>query len=282
MIINDSKRLVFVHIPKCAGTTVRNAIQNYDETGGRFTLRVDYHDILGRIDYVHIPLFILRQYFSDEYRKVVDYNSYAIVRDPYSRFASSFSQYLRRSGSGEIQSQTMSDIKTGVDKAIGVLQRHVAPQAYLPYEYIHFQRQIDFLYDQDVRIIKNIYDTSEVVEILADLNGRLGEAFDKSRVGLLPNVPKANEGLVYRSAWIGKLMELSLPLVKIVKKSRFKRVIKASAHRLLYVPRDEKLKNVFGSQYAREFVDMYYAADIALYNAVSSSKSRKRRPNSGV
>jgi hypothetical protein len=88
MIISDRHHFVFAHIPKCAGTSVRDALQHLDDRDGFYTGRVDQHPTLGLLDYVHIPLFNLRDHFRSEFEKAGDYWSFAVVRDPFGRFPS--------------------------------------------------------------------------------------------------------------------------------------------------------------------------------------------------
>jgi hypothetical protein len=59
MIVSDRHRFVFIHIPKCAGTSVRNVLEGFDETGGRFNTRIADDPKFGRLDYTHLPLSIM-------------------------------------------------------------------------------------------------------------------------------------------------------------------------------------------------------------------------------
>ncbi len=80
MIISDKHQFAFVHIPKCAGTSLRSILQHFDDRGSKFTGRVDHHTELGELDYVHIPLFALREHFRPEFEAVQQYWSFAVVR----------------------------------------------------------------------------------------------------------------------------------------------------------------------------------------------------------
>ena len=64
LIISDRFGFAFVHIPKCAGSTVREQIRRIDpecfEMAGR-----RMHPDLGKIDAMHLPLDILRDHFPE-------------------------------------------------------------------------------------------------------------------------------------------------------------------------------------------------------------------------
>lgn len=49
MIIDDRHRFVFVHIPKCAGTSVRQVLKQFDSYEGRWANAKREHPELGRL-----------------------------------------------------------------------------------------------------------------------------------------------------------------------------------------------------------------------------------------
>lgn len=92
MIISDTYRFAFIHIPKCAGTTVRQYFDKYDQKAIESGLKS--HPEFGVFDYNHIPLHVLHYFFLTEYEKVRAYYSFAILRDPFARFPSSVNMRL--------------------------------------------------------------------------------------------------------------------------------------------------------------------------------------------
>jgi len=115
MIISDRHKFVFIHIPKCAGLYIRSKLETYDDTDGAFSSRVEPHPELGVLDYVHIPLFTLRDYFPQEYAKVAEYWSFSVVRDPYKRFPSSLTQLFRMYADERIEEKSTREIRAKVD-----------------------------------------------------------------------------------------------------------------------------------------------------------------------
>ena len=51
MILSDRYRFVFIHVPKCAGTSVRAAVAPYHDADSRFLKGVELHPDLGEIDF---------------------------------------------------------------------------------------------------------------------------------------------------------------------------------------------------------------------------------------
>lgn len=269
MIINDTHKFVFIHIPKCAGTSVRHFLQPYDQMDGAHTARVADHPDLGRIDYVHIPLFVLREHFPAEHAKVLGYHSYAVIRDPYARFRSSLSQHLRKYSGHEISRMKPKAVQNAVDSALRLLRDHQAPKSYLPHQYIHFQRQIDFIYDQDKRLVEHIYSTRQIDRMLEHISAATGIRL--AHPGN-PAEVKANETRFYRNTWIRVLVESSKPVLKaVLREERWESLKQATQHRV-FTSSDRRLQAIFDSDHVRDFIADYYQDDIDLFETVHQSE----------
>jgi hypothetical protein len=256
---------------------VRSRLQKFDETHGFFTSRIDEHPELGIIDYVHIPLFILRKHFPNEFQKVCSYNSYAVMRDPYARFPSSFSQYLKKQH-GPIQNLSKAVIVEEIDKTIKFLQKYSDKQAYLPHQYIHFQGQVDFIYDGSKRLVDHVYDTSKISDMLTDIGNFLGVSLEDLNTG---SSSKANQSLVYRNSLLKVFAESIKPMLKQVLKTEQRARIRNFAKDIFYIPRDKRLGDIFDSRYIHDFISTYYAEDIKLYKAIrlnDASRNNMKNP----
>lgn len=93
MIISPRHGFVFVHVPKCAGTSVRTQIATCDSAHVALA-QTGMHPVLGHIDYGHIPLSQLREHFPTHYDYLERLDAFAVIRDPLSRFGSSLRQLL--------------------------------------------------------------------------------------------------------------------------------------------------------------------------------------------
>jgi hypothetical protein len=153
MIISDQHRFVFVHIPKCAGVSVKRALRPIDDSEGGFS-RIGEHPVLGRIHFAHIPLDDLADNFPDVYAKFDRYRSVAIVRDPADRFISAIFQRLREF-KGLQQSQiTPEVVETEVRHVMGHL---TSEPGRLSLEYVHFNRQSDYIFRDGARVVKSVF-----------------------------------------------------------------------------------------------------------------------------
>ena len=269
MIINDAYKFVFIHIPKCAGTTVRSKLQTLDQTGGAFTSRVDEHPELGTIDYVHIPLFILRQHFESEYVKIMDYNTFAVVRDPFSRFLSSFSQYLKRKGKGPIRRIAKDDILREIDNVINYLSALPNDQHYLSWEYTHFQRQVDYIFDDKKIVIKNIYNISDIKLMFDDLCKSCELHLDSNKTR---GKSVTNQMVVYRYGLLRLLVERLRPVISPLLNTHTKRKIEQFFWGMFYISGREEMSDILEKQYIQNFIKKYYASDIEFYEGLSINK----------
>ncbi|MAY25778.1 MAG: hypothetical protein CMK02_05710 [Polycyclovorans sp.] len=273
MIISDRHHFVFAHIPKCAGTSVRNALQHLDDRDGFYTGRVDQHPTLGLLDYVHIPLFTLRDHFRSEFEKAGDYWSFAVVRDPFGRFPSSVSQRFKMYGAGAIQNQTTEKIKAEIEHSIKFLLRQPRHQYQLPAEYIHFQKQVDYVYLDGVQIVDSLYLVDEVDRLLQDVSARTELDSLVREGGSEPRL--ANRSMVYRNEALRRLVEITRPFARII----YRAVPKSAQQRLqsmIYVPRNSRLESLFSSEYVTDFIKDYYREDLALFDDVREARIKKR------
>jgi hypothetical protein len=267
MIINKKNQFVFVHIPKCGGTSVRNTLQSFDSCNGRFHERIGIHEELGQLDYTHIPLFTLREYFPDEFEAVRDYHSFAVMRNPFSRFASSVSQYLKmykpihKCSAGEIQAVTKNTINH-----LSKLPRN---KHQLSSQYIHFQKQFDYIELDGERIIDNIYTLNKINELLLDVGRHvrqnLVDPADKR------NGASENRSFVFRNDHLRNTIEAARPVTNRLGKM-LPEAFKKQIRNLTYVPRDQRTKALFTASHVKEFIKDYYADDIALYSHVSQQE----------
>lgn len=220
------------------------------------------------IDYVHIPLFILRQHFPTEYEKISRYFSIAVVRDPFRRFPSSFSQYLKKSMSGRIEDLSIKELQRSVDTVIDkLLTLDDDTTAYLPYRFIHFQRQMDYVFDQGEQLISKLYDVSQIDKLFRDVDQRLGMGGREGEP--LGPTQKANESIVYRNNLVALATKVVTPVLRVLlPTSAARNQFRDSVKSLVYVPRDKRFRDVFESAHVRDFVQSYYSGDIKLVESV--------------
>ena len=158
MIICDQQAFAFVHIPKCAGTSVRRGLRAIDSTGGAFFDIAD-HPAMGRVHLAHLTLADLAAHYPDALDKVRRYRSMAIVRDPLDRFQSAIFQRLR-----EFKRIPQSAITPAMVEAegAGVLATLDRAPGRLDLEHVHFNRQADFIELDGARVVRDVFALSEM------------------------------------------------------------------------------------------------------------------------
>lgn len=93
MIISHQHRFVFLHNPKAAGTSVREALARLDSYEGRFW-GVRYTRA-GLVDLAHMPAATLVSLYPELLPVLRDYTVFAFTRAPVPRFVSAFNEQLR-------------------------------------------------------------------------------------------------------------------------------------------------------------------------------------------
>ena len=261
MIIDDQHKFVFVHIPKCAGTTIRQALQQFDSTHGRFAHAHGNLPGVGRIDMGHIPLCRLKDYFPEEYKKVKQYFSVAVVREPYTRFCSSLYQHLAMYGERPVKTLTRIHFKNALDNTIKYLDKN-KNEACLNYNYIHFQRQNSYVFDNGERLINRLYSTLSLDRMFEDISEQVGK-----KLKLIEN-KHFGQAVVYKSsiARLGAtfLSPFYTPKVQIILPQQVKNQIKKAFYNR---PKD-KFDDILNAEIVYDFVSDYYAEDVELYQKI--------------
>lgn len=263
MIISDRNKFVFIHIPKCAGTSVRSRIEHLDDRHGAYSSRLDEHPELGLLNYVHIPLSTLRDHFPDEYECVESYRSMAVMRDPSARFVSSVSQYCNRYSGVEMRNHNIKSLRRQVDWLIDEIEEQevLYPGGRLPAKLIHFQRQHHFTHLDGVQVIQNIVDVSHVDKVLMDL---LGASEPRGNTEV-----KANESRVYRNESLKILASGVKAVAPGLHRTLSPRMSAWVAERI-HAPLKDQFAAVFEDVKVRDFIARYYDFDEILLNEITS------------
>lgn len=97
MLVNHTKRYIFIHVPKCGGTTVQETLLKHSIFAGEEFTMYEFHTSL---------LCDVAQGYIDQ-----GYKAFTFVRDPYTRFASAWHQV-----------QFMTDVYKGPDDIVDQLR----------------------------------------------------------------------------------------------------------------------------------------------------------------
>lgn len=150
-------RLFFVHVPKCAGVSIRKALDahasasyapmaaDFDVTEAEMRQAIEIgggldHPAMGRVHPAHIPLPLIRAHLPQTWAALTAAHSFCMVRAPRSRFISALMQRLTEfKGAGAIR----ADDPVVAEEAKRVCDWLAARQSFADVEYTHFTRQID-------------------------------------------------------------------------------------------------------------------------------------------
>ena len=258
MIIIDKKKFAYIHIPKVAGTVIRELLSEHaDENINRGIIKK--HPDLGFMDYNHIPIFVLKDYFPTEFNELSKYKIFSMMRDPSNRFPSSVAQYISMYEGIPIENARLIDYKNATDKCIKYLKNYIDKQHYLGAKHIHFQPQYDYLFYDNKRfvdVLLKIQDIEEMVDkISAYLNIRLSAPENK------------NQTKEYKNSFFKNLLSTNDNVTnyfKIILPANIKDYLRP----IIYRGSVNRFDDVAKSEYVKDFVGEYYKKDIALYETL--------------
>lgn len=270
MIISHEAKFVFVHIPKCAGTFLRQSLSILDSYDGRFTARIDLHPELGMLDYVHIPLFVLEEYFSEEFDCLINYQSVAVIRDPVVRFRSSVSQYLDKQTNTPLRRHSQKSLGKAIDGLFKKLRSADSASRLMPHDLIHFQRQVDYVFFEGRQVITHLYPLHSCDQIM--IHPAL-EGFGVMELMGGRGAPVVlNDARVYRNNFV-RLLARSLNSLSPNLAPLFPSFLKGEIRRRLFTQRDAIFGEVFDDQTVTDFISEFYRDDLALWASLEQQNA---------
>jgi len=90
VIISDSNKFIFIHNPKCAGTTIRKSLNDFDTRGNYFWMHDEIHNL--KVDKAHLTLPVLKAKHPNVISDMQDYFVFGLVRNPLERVVSAFNE----------------------------------------------------------------------------------------------------------------------------------------------------------------------------------------------
>lgn len=253
MIISDRFGFAFVHIPKCAGSTVREQLERLDPDCFQLSGRSS-HPELGKIDVMHLPLDVLRDHFPDVFARLRATHSYALTRDPFDRFRSSASEYLKTYHNKRLSEFGEAELTSALDEIMAALS---ARPALLPLRYVHFTPQERYVRLDGEEVISQRYALEDMAGFFADLGRRTGADLDPGA--------RANQDFAFRFRGSERLLWRANQALKDVLPYAAYQGVKRRVKPLLVREKPPAVEDVFTSPAIRGFVRDFYAADIALH-----------------
>lgn len=255
MIISPRHGFVFVHVPKCAGTSVRVQISACDpdpitmgETG--------VHPVLGTIDYGHVPLTLLRQHFPENYAWLERLPAFAVIRDPLTRFGSSLRQMLWRY---EQTPMTLIPPEVLRSRTLEILEALTTELDAPSHKFIFFARQRDFIYDGETRRVDHLVPIEHVGAFIDYIGAKTGTAMNAEQ--------RSNQNIDLKTKWIGPVAFAVNGFLRERLPVGLHSRLKDGALRVLASRKSAaEQSGILEMPEVRRFVDAHYAADQALYD----------------
>lgn len=270
----DSK-LLFIHIPKAAGSSVKRVMKdwsrvpeaemgadiNVDLTGRLLEEFHGYveHPTVGSVNYAHIPLPVIREHFPATYKLMQDAECFAILRDPKKRFISAVSQHLREFhdvGATHVTAEMISTMARDLVEKVKGQDLIVSP------ELMHFARQSSYIEDPGHDLPVKVFAIERLDLLKAYLASKTGHDINFEKKNATVRPASGFGGLHKSLAKVGKLVPGK------VRNTVFKQMLKTPLYSKSWKSSDIKLDDEILT-----FIDGYYARDFELHKAAMASEA---------
>lgn len=145
MVISDTKRFIFLHNPKVAGTALRRTlISRYDTRNNFFWGVAEGATLNRRIDKAHMSLSDLRVVFPGDFALLDDYFVFVFVRKPVERYISSFFEFvIHHKKNIQLNNCTADEILSLINDFTQTIDEHKIRYGI---QYRHFMPQHEIIY----------------------------------------------------------------------------------------------------------------------------------------
>lgn len=253
MIINKAHDFGFVHIPKCAGSTIRQQLRAQDDLKEKFYYSITLPG-LGRINGNHVRLPVLEAYFPDDLEALRAVTSYAITREPMERFLSGVSQYLRARGDepAELSENELQRVTAEI------IQRLTADATKDDFDLTVFFPQVDYVFLNGERVVNHLYTMENIDQLFDAIETRHNLTLLRDKVWnptVTYKIPQMSGGLKR----LKDVAQRYLPMKAYV-------ALRELGIRTLTTKGVPKLHDTLSSDaQVRAFVSEHYAQDAQLY-----------------
>jgi len=258
-IVCDDKRFIFVHIPKCAGSIVSKELASLVVWDTWFVGRPLYdHPEAGRQMRAHLPLQVLRKYYPETFRKYANYETYAVLRDPESRFVSAGAEHVRAFRERDFFQISDAELKGTIDD---VMRQMEQTPVFTPVDYGHFTRQIDYVDFEGRRMVRNLYRTETLDQLIDDLSTVHDLPLRKAQ-------PRRNVRTGYKSRGAKVVMLVGGAISQAILPERAYQSLRGWARKKTTLTARSRLDVIFHSAAVRDFVRAFYADDHQLWESI--------------
>lgn len=255
MLLSEELKFAFIHVPKCGGTSLR---QYFRAMPG---IHNPLAEIRGQIPFPtdpnHVQMAVLRDHAPDLLDRIAACTSYAVLRDPVSRFPSALAQHCKMFREQGMDEMSLSDLRRVTDEAIAHLQ---SGEVVRDRRYIHFERQTAFTHLDGVQVVTRLFRLDNQAGLADDVAETTGYR--------APALNESNQSASFRNATLERI-RLGFPQpVKRVLRDHLPLGLKKSINRMFFRPNlTEDRRATILTPETRAFIAEHYAADFKAYDA---------------
>lgn len=247
---------------------MRHQLQPLNEAHERFG-GWRFHEEIGWFDAQHTPLERLRHYFPEDFQVLAALDTFAVCRDPVSRFISALAQRLREFRGRAVETLGPSEIRREMDEVIEHLE---VATPFPSIEFVHFTRQSDFIELDGRRFVSLLHPIERLHRMLAELEERTGYRLDPSYHGNVSQRPR----VASIDASLRGLAGLSRSLLPA---RLYRRLRDKARGRLMTTTNDALSTTVLGYDDAMEFIEQFYAKDFRIHREALASPEAMEEGN---
>jgi hypothetical protein len=152
MIVSDPHKFVFIHNPKTAGMSIRNAIFQFDR-------RNKYSDE----KLMHLTMEQVHQQFPEVIEKMKEYYTFMLVRNPFTRCISSFSFHSPSVYKKYCETGNLEEYRNRFEQILDLM----TPESLSEWYFHPFIRQVDMAYYNGVTYVDDFFKFEELPECLS-------------------------------------------------------------------------------------------------------------------
>ncbi|MEM7508237.1 MAG: sulfotransferase family 2 domain-containing protein [Pseudomonadota bacterium] len=265
MIINAAHDFGFVHIPKCAGSTIRQQLRGMDDLDERFFRSLEHPD-LGKINANHLPLDILDRFYPEDLSALRSVTSYTLVRDPMDRFLSGVAQYVRGGGNdpGERMEPGQMTPQTALRIAGTIMDHMQETQGLTDHRHTLFMRQAAYVRLHGTQVIDHVYPVEAINDLMDRLDHQHGLTLERDQVW--------NPTVTYRvPAMAGGLKRVKDVARKALPLSAYARMRNLGVKLFTTKGAPALTETLRNDDKVQRFVNSFYAEDAEIYRAAQAA-----------
>lgn len=156
MLIFREKKIAYIHVPKTAGTALRNLLKKnvggYESWWGRWppSERDVWWGRFEKLDFSHLTTSMLKEIYPQTHEKLLGMRKFSVIRNPYDRAFSAYREFKK-----QFEKKKLAlNIKSMLDYLMAIRDGFHKNDR-MSYLYVHGAPQVDFHYQDHTLLCGN-------------------------------------------------------------------------------------------------------------------------------